>query len=247
MSLFKGNSRLLAAGVAASALFLSATVQAASVTVDGNLTDLLANSANPNFASFADQTGDGENGNGFDITNVYSFFSLADDVLYLGFETAGPVGQACNNSNAGLCLFAENINFDSQETYRFGVDLNSTTFATNDVQLVLGGDGGMGVGPDSASTNTAPTGVTISWAVSEADNGIEFGVSGLMAAGLIPADVSPSNPFDYTVLFGAGSGTNPGPEDTATLSAQVVPVPAALWLFGSGLLGLIGLARTRRS
>jgi hypothetical protein len=28
--------------------------------------------------------------------------------------------------------------------------------------------------------------------------------------------------------------------------ATVVPVPAAIWLFGSGLLGLIGLARTRR-
>jgi len=27
----------------------------------------------------------------------------------------------------------------------------------------------------------------------------------------------------------------------------VVPVPAAVWLFGSGLLGLVGIARKRRS
>ena len=33
----------------------------------------------------------------------------------------------------------------------------------------------------------------------------------------------------------------------ALLYAQVVPVPAAVWLFGSGLLGLVGVARRRRS
>lgn len=218
------------------------------MTVDGNLSDLLTHSLSPNFATINDGVGGGENGSGFDITHVYSFFSLADDVLYLGFKTAGPVGQSCNNSTAGSCFFGEpNVNFDAQETYRFGIDLNSTTFVTNDVQLVLTGDGGAGVGPDNASTNTAPSGVGISWAVSEADNGVEFGVSGLVAAGIIPANVSRANPFDYAVFIGAGSGTNPLAEDTATLSAQVVPVPAAVWLFGSGLLGLVGIARRTRS
>jgi len=28
-------------------------------------------------------------------------------------------------------------------------------------------------------------------------------------------------------------------------SASVVPVPAAVWLFGSGLLGLLGIARRK--
>ena len=28
---------------------------------------------------------------------------------------------------------------------------------------------------------------------------------------------------------------------------QAVPIPAAIWLFGSGLIGLIGLARRKRS
>lgn len=31
-----------------------------------------------------------------------------------------------------------------------------------------------------------------------------------------------------------------------TINAAVVPVPAAVWLFGSGLLGLIGFARKKK-
>lgn len=34
--------------------------------------------------------------------------------------------------------------------------------------------------------------------------------------------------------------------DGASFSMTPVPVPAALWLFGSGLLGLVGIARRRR-
>lgn len=35
--------------------------------------------------------------------------------------------------------------------------------------------------------------------------------------------------------------------DTLTVNLGVVPVPAAVWLFGSGLLGLIGIARTKKA
>ena len=43
-------------------------------------------------------------------------------------------------------------------------------------------------------------------------------------------------------------GTNPAwNQDTYTFTAHAVPVPAAAWLFGSGLLGLAGTARRRFS
>jgi hypothetical protein len=32
---------------------------------------------------------------------------------------------------------------------------------------------------------------------------------------------------------------------TITTSGAVVPLPAAVWLFGSGILGLVGVARRR--
>jgi hypothetical protein len=34
---------------------------------------------------------------------------------------------------------------------------------------------------------------------------------------------------------------------TQTVSAAVVPIPAAVWLFGSGLLGLVGIARHKKA
>ena len=35
--------------------------------------------------------------------------------------------------------------------------------------------------------------------------------------------------------------------DTLTVSLGAVPIPAAVWLFGSGLIGLIGIARKKKS
>ena len=53
---------------------------------------------------------------------------------------------------------------------------------------------------------------------------------------------------DYTLVFGGNPplGTPVGPVGYhATLTTSPVPVPAAVYLFGSGLIGLVGLARRR--
>jgi len=53
--------------------------------------------------------------------------------------------------------------------------------------------------------------------------------------------------FGYTVdtgTFGQGPGWN---TTSGTSSLSAVPIPAAVWLFGSGLLGLVGMARRKQS
>jgi len=47
----------------------------------------------------------------------------------------------------------------------------------------------------------------------------------------------------YSVTF--GTGANVIEVDVQVVPA--VPVPAAVWLFGSGLLGLVGVARRRQA
>lgn len=65
------------------------------------------------------------------------------------------------------------------------------------------------------------------------------------------------NSFDGTTmsLWGADFVVGPSPFETVGLTSQIgldlrleltaVPVPAAAWLFGSGLLGLVGVARRK--
>jgi len=47
-------------------------------------------------------------------------------------------------------------------------------------------------------------------------------------------------PGTYEWTWGSGASA-----DAFTLNVGAVPVPAAVWLFGSGLLGLIGVARRK--
>jgi hypothetical protein len=49
---------------------------------------------------------------------------------------------------------------------------------------------------------------------------------------------------DFSVDF---SGEAKGSMGPPPLPPQIVPVPAAVWLFGSGLLGLLGIARRTRA
>ena len=61
-----------------------------------------------------------------------------------------------------------------------------------------------------------------------------------------PATICDPGPRAYTVADFQNFGGNFA--DLSNVRAfSVVPVPAAVWLFGSGLLGLIGIARRKRS
>jgi len=64
-----------------------------------------------------------------------------------------------------------------------------------------------------------------------------------------PTEVLDANGIGYILFSLDDSGA--GPDDNhddyvGYMSYQVVPIPAAVWLLGSGLIGLVGLSRRRR-
>lgn len=247
----------------ATALALSiSSIPAHAVMVDGNLGDLIIEvAASPyNKASGTDPQGSldspaTESNNGFDISNVYSLYDVQADVLYLGLSVYGTVGNSLavgsTAANEGLANTGAGSNsktaFDANETYGIQLYLGTTTA---DPQLMLYNVKGANNASDTIGAITNLHSLSITHSVSEAFNGVEFSIAGLAATGALPA-FSFANPANLLVRFSAGSAdTNTTSsvtgEDSRLLQMQVVPVPAAAWLFGSGLVGLVAFARKRQ-
>lgn len=253
----------------ATALVLSISsfpAHAASVTVDGNVADLVSvlsaipvnNTSYVNMYQGTDSAGNvdspvSEYNNGFDIKNVYAYYNWGEDTFYFGMQFYGtvgnslPVGSTATNegvANQGTGSNSKTM-FDSNETYGIQLYLGGST---SDPQLLLYNVKGVNVtGADTVAAITNPYGLTIVHAVSESFNGVEFGVTGLRTTGAAPLP----HPNTMTLRFSAGSAdtnsTSTAAEDFKLVTMQAVPVPAAVWLFGSGLLGLVAVARKRRS
>jgi hypothetical protein len=113
-------------------------------------------------------------------------------------------------------------------------DLNNHTFnnvgniswATN--LTYLGSQANIG-GPDGMNGGAGQTSVSKSWVLTPGLYTLDFGGN-------------PPFPFSDTVPFQQGFH-----DFAATLTTSPVPVPAAVYLFGTGLIGLVGLARRRKA
>lgn len=240
------------------ALMLSAA-SASAVTVDGDLSDLIsAVGASPyNALSATDPLGSAdspttESNNGFDISNVFAYYDLAADVLYLGMNFYGTVGDSQSASSTatheGLAscatTYCNRSIFDLNETYRFQLYDGTSIY---DTQLLSYSVVGENAGGDHSTGVSNPNGLVVTHAVSEANNGVEFSIAGL---GPLLAPFGFSNPADLLIYFGAGSAdinsVSNQAEDSHSLQLQVVPVPAAVWLFGSGLAGLLGISARKQ-
>jgi len=213
--------------LAAAVLFVAGSAQAATVTVDGDLSDIIAAQGGQNSAQASDPFG---SGNGSDISNIYYYYDAVGDTMYFGIASWGQIGDT------GLLDFTPGA-FDFLENARVLVDLNSD--GNIDYEYSIQGDG---VADSGANTETGTIvtnvsglpGANFSHAVSEANNGIEFSITG---AGFLG---------DLTIYLGAGD-SNGSAEDLVSVSTTIVPVPAAAWLFGSGLLALAGFGRSRNA
>ena len=120
-------------------------------------------------------------------------------------------------------------------------------------------DGYLELGPSPIATTTWNTSLAPGCTLGVDGNYIDNtggGCMGVNPSGVLPLvlDTAP-NTFDSTpgnqgiggspMLDGPFQGSNFNVNVTS-LTVTAVPVPAAVWLFGSGLLGLMGMARRRR-
>ena len=141
----------------------------------------------------------------------------------------GPFNPVMKFANVGAGLLtpgqAFTVDFDWKGTNGAGGVIDIVVFS----ELAAGG-----VSKTDLLAGGTGAGLTTSWT--------NFGVQNLTAG----PDVSGGVTVQFTAICGAVPGCfSDLAIDNVVVSA--VPVPAAVWLFGSGLLGLIGVARRKKA
>lgn len=103
---------------------------------------------------------------------------------------------------------------------------------------------------ESAAASFSSTGwngaSNLNWSVGAGDYWVAFEVQGSDTLAFGTAPVGALNPLTHTA-FNVGSGYQAYPMSFGMQvdATPAVPVPAAVWLLGSGLIGLVGISRRK--
>ena len=172
-------------------------------------------------------------------------------VIDFGTGSAGPGGtiinDGVNTTGTGILIgsmIVEGTAADS--TYAVNANLNFDTGA--DTITVFGSIAGLGIFGKTLLSGSfdsfdytavpAPGGTTTEIFSGQ---GPDIKNSELLTNLGVPTN-TPFEFFGFTIESANGNVVS-----TDIINTQAVPVPAAVWLFGSGLLGMVGIARRRRS
>lgn len=159
--------------------------------------------------------------------SAYNSFDLTGLTLnagaYLVLCDGGSTVANCNfeiGPNTGWLQNGGSTNGDAVALYSDGLLIDSMVYEAVGLNLVPFAEGGTSAGDDSNS---------VIMSLSRLPNGIDTDNNGLdFASGCITPGTANS------------SGTG-----DCSVTLPSVPVPAAFWLFGSGLLAMLGLSRKR--
>ena len=134
---------------------------------------------------------------------------------------------------AGADAFTQNVNILTAGDYIFSVDANALTGTVNlsnspaIARPLL--DGAFSLFAGSAFSPNMDVITTDDW--------MTFTWTTTLSAGLLDVGLRNTNLAIYSIAF----------DNFSITEVPQVPVPAAFWLFGSGLIGLIGVARRKKS
>lgn len=182
-------------------------------------------------------------------------FETGDLSGWTGFPT-GPGQQSVTNVNCSVGTFCGSINND--------VTFSNSLFKQANVGIgVVAPNSPYTVTFDARGSYAVPGGVAFAEFFSELAGGGTSGGGILGGAPLaINADPNVWTSFSFSGITGPdvsggvtlqlGATNGPGfPTtmfyDNIVIDVTAVPVPAAVWLFGSGLVGLIGVARRKKA
>jgi hypothetical protein len=93
----------------------------------------------------------------------------------------------------------------------------------------------------------AIVGGTFDYVLAGTDGGNDFDWTQMDVSAVMPDGTASTRIQLIHILEGSTPNGGAIFLDNASLTVTPVPVPAAVWLFGSGLIGLIGIARRRKS
>lgn len=187
------------------------------------------------------------------LVGYFAFASIPVNVnaaFVIDFGT-GLAGAGGTITNTGTGITGSNILIGSMivqgttasdGTYTVDALLNFDTFA-NTISIV-GDIASLGISGDTLLSGSF---TTSSYSVFPGPTEV-FDATGpdTKSSALLGALGIPSNTqfgfFGFSIESAQGSVVS-----TDIINTSVIPVPAAIWLFGSGLLGLAGIARTKKA
>ena len=158
-----------------------------------------------------------------DIQSFAGTYGFTGDVgtgTILGGGADNPVNSFTSGTMYGYSLV---------EFYTFGDGLNAVisggklTFSSLDF--------GFNIIPSTVDVPPDAGTLTVNWVVPTSANTYDVSFMWTHVFPWDPLDTGPDAPY-HVYLEG-------------TMTTSLVPIPAAIWLFGSGLIGLIGLARRK--
>ena len=203
----------------------------------------------------------------FNLGTVFSDGAVAPDgpapYARVTLDDGGGTGQVNMTADVSADVgqaFMEQLylNFDTT------LDVNLLTFtflagSSTGPEAAGGGGNGIHTGVDiSKAGGDGRYDILFDFPPPPGSGGATFDAGETVVYMITSSDAITASSFNWLSAPGGGAGgpflaaakfnaTGPIQDDSAWVGAGVIPVPAAVWLFGSGLIGLIGVARRKKA